>query len=120
MSDQFLVRGVVDGLDAGDVRDELGLMAMNVFDEFGLGVGWARDQDRLHISQCCGNAVEIVLILGGFSRPDTVGFVVKVLRRIVGMEHEVVDTLTIEMKDARFAMIDPDDGVVMAGHLIGP
>ena len=120
MRDQIIVGWVIDRFDPGDVLDQLGLVTMNVLDQLGLGVGRAGDQDRMRVSQSARNAVEIVLILGRFSGADTVRLVVQVFGRIVRMLHELIDALAIKVKHARFAMIDPNDGVVVAGHLISP
>jgi hypothetical protein len=32
------------------------------------------------------------------------------------MDHQLIGAFAIEMKDASFAVIDPDDGMMAAGH----
>src|SRR5580700_8293462 len=46
MGDQLPVARMIHGFDADDGLHQQRMMLMNVFDEFGLGVGRSRDQNR--------------------------------------------------------------------------
>jgi len=51
--------------------------------------------------------------------PDGVGFVMDVFCRMIRMQYESVNVRRIEMENAGFVMIDPDDGmIVMTVHEI--
>ena len=120
VGNQFLVCRVIDRFDARNMLDEPGLVAMDVFDEFGLGNGRARDQDRMYVCQRCGYGVQVILVLGRMAGADAIRLMMQMLGWIVRMQHELIDAVAIEMKDAGFAMIDPDDGVAVAGHAVNP
>jgi hypothetical protein len=57
-----------------------------------------------------------ILILAGVSAADRIGLVVDMPRWIMRMNDEAFGVVAIEMKDARFAMIDPDNCVIMTRH----
>jgi hypothetical protein len=42
--------------------------------------------------------------------------VVNVARRVLWVQHDAIDLCNVEMKDARFAVVDPNDGVIVARH----
>ena len=61
-----------------------------------------------------------LLVFRGVAAADGIRMVMDVYGRIVRMHHMLVRFRRIEMKHARFAMIDPDDGVIMFAHVMLP
>ena len=54
------------------------------------------------------------------SAADAIGLVMDVLGRTLRMHDKAFDVRRAEMKNTRFAVVDPDDGmIVMAGHVLG-
>ena len=59
------------------------------------------------------------MIRRGVSATDAIGLVMEVLRRVLRMHNNALDVRRAEMENARFPVIDPDDGViVMSGHVL--
>jgi hypothetical protein len=57
-----------------------------------------------------------ILVFRRVAAADAVGLVMNMARRVVGVQDEAVDVRNVEMKDARFAVVDPNNRVVVAGH----
>jgi hypothetical protein len=65
-----------------------------------------------------GDRVKNGVVFGGVPAADRIGLVMNVLGGIVRVQHQLLDIGRAEMEHPRFAMIDPDDGVmVMTGHM---
>jgi hypothetical protein len=60
------------------------------------------------------------LVLGGVAAADRMRLVMQMVDLVLRMHHLVVDVLDIEVKHARLAMIDPDDGMEMLAHGTAP
>ena len=113
---QLFVCGVINCLNAGNVLNQRLLIAVYVLDQLGLGIRRTSDQDLVDAGKRERDTVEIVLIFGGVPRPDAVGFMVQVMRWVFRMNDNAAGAFPVEMKDACFAMIDPNDGVLCIGH----
>ncbi len=116
MSHQFAVGGMVDSFNAFNLDAELRVVRVNVFYKFGFRVRRACDQNGLGVGQAFNDAMIVLLIFRSVSRTDRVGFVVQMLRWIVRMDYETLKPLAIKVENSRFTMIDPDNGVIFAGH----
>jgi hypothetical protein len=57
-----------------------------------------------------------ILVFRRVAAADAVGLVMNVARRVVGVQDEAIDVRNVEMKDAGFAVVDPNNCVVVAGH----
>jgi hypothetical protein len=111
---QLTIAGVVDGFDCHNARGEIRAVMLNVLDELRFGAGRAGDEDDAGVSHRVRHALEEVVILARVPAADAVGLVVQVPGGIIGMYDEAVDLCCVEMKHARFAMIDPHHGVVVS------
>ena len=114
-AERFVAR-VVNRLNTGDVGDEPRLMRVDMLDELGFRVRTPRDQDRLGGGECCGEVLVEILVLGRVTGADRADLVVDVARRVIRTHDDELDLGSIEVKDARFMMINADDGVIEAGH----
>ena len=100
---------MVDRLHRRDDADQLRIVVVDVLDEFGLGVRRAGDENRAGVSDGLRNAMKKILILRGVPAADGIRLVMDMPSRVVGMQHELVDSRQPEMEYARLAVIDPDD-----------
>ena len=83
-----------------------------------LCVGRAGDEDRARIRDRLRDRVQKGVVFGGVPAADRIGLVMNVFGGIVRVQHELLDIGRAEMEHPRFAMIDPEDGVMMmTGHV---
>ena len=117
VSDKFAIGGVVDSLDACNLGAQCGHMALDMLDELGLRTCRSRDE----YGSCVGDGLRYPLkefvILGGVAAANCVGLVVDMKGWVVGTEYEAIDLRHVEMKDAGFVVVDPDDRVKVGGHM---
>jgi hypothetical protein len=72
---------MIDRFHPGDDVHQLGVMMMNVFDQFYLCIGWTRNEDSASARERLGDCVEIVMIFRGVSAPDGVRLVLLAFAR---------------------------------------
>jgi hypothetical protein len=109
---------VIDAFHADDLLRQLRIVLADMFDQRGLGVGRAGDKDRTGIGDRLRDRMQKSMVFGGVPAADRIGLVMNVFGGIVGVQHQLLDIGRAEMKNARFAMIDPNDGVMMMdGHI---
>ena len=112
---------MIDSFHSEDDVHQLWIVVMNMFDQFGLCVGWARDENRTGVCNRLGNGVEIIVIFCCVPATDRVCLVMNVLGWVIRVQNEPFDVYQAEMEHARLMVIDPDDGVeVMCTHGISP
>ncbi len=107
---------MVDGFDARHAHGKIGLVRRQMFRQLVLGAGRPDDQDRARPGESLGDVIEEILVDRRMAAADRVGLGVQMHHPVVGMDHGTVDLVGIEVKDLRFVMIDPDDGVKMRLH----
>ena len=73
-----------------------------------------RDADGAGIGEGERHRVQEFMVPGGVSAADRAGLVVDMLGRMIRMQHQLFDLGRVEMENPRLAVIDPDDGVIMA------
>ena len=56
------------------------------------------------------------MVLRRVAAADAVGLMVNMACGIVGVQHEAIDLRHVEMKNAGFVVVDPDDRVIVARH----
>jgi hypothetical protein len=111
---------MIDGFHPDDDRHPLRIVLVNMLDKFGLGVGRPCYENRTSIRNRIHDCLKIVVIFCGMSASDGVGLMMDVSRRMIRMQHESFDVRRVEMENAGFVMIDPDDSMlVMVVHDIG-
>ena len=108
---------MIDRFHPRDDVHQLGVMMMNVFDQFCLCIGWTCDQNGSSVRNRLGDCVEIVMIFRGVSTSDGVSLVMDVPRRVVGVQDKSFNICRAEMEHARFVVINPNDSMeVMLVH----
>ena len=113
MIDQLTITWVVDRLHRRDPRCKARLMLFDVLEQFRFCVGRAGYQDHTGIGNRLSHPLEKVVIFGGMSATDAIGFVMQVPSWIIRMHDKLVGVRRVEMEHAGFAMIDPNHGMMM-------
>ena len=111
---------MVDRFRPGDEIRQLGVMIMNVFDQFCLCIGWTRNEDSARVRKRLGDCVEIAMIFRGASAPNGVRLVMDVPGRVLGVQDNSFNIGWAEMEHTRFVVINPDDGMKMLAHDTAP
>lgn len=107
---------MIQCLDSGEALQQARVVALDVLHELVLLATGAGDQDRTGAAQGKRCPVQELLILGGVSAADGVGFVVDVLVRMPRTHDFPIELVRVEMKDPCLVMIDPDDRMIVLGH----
>ncbi len=115
VGDEFALAGVISRFDALDLDHHSGMDALDVLDEFVLVVRRADDQNRLRVGERLGHHFEKGLVFGE-GTTDALLRALELTDRVVGVDDDLVGVLAAEMENAGQAMVDPDDGVVLALH----
>ena len=119
IGDELRVAWMIDSFQSDDDVHQLGIVVVNVFDQFGLCVGWSRYENPPGVRNCFSDCVKIVLILGGVPTPDGVRLVMDVTGRMIRVQNESFNVGRAEMEHASFMVIDPNDRMmVMDRHQI--
>jgi hypothetical protein len=113
MGDECTIAGMVDGLNRRDPLDEWGVVAVDVLDQFGLGVRRTGDQYCAGAADCTDHVLKEGVIFGGMPAADRVGFVMNVSSGMFRMHDDFVNIRRVEMKHSRFMVIDPDGRVIV-------
>jgi hypothetical protein len=115
--DKFRVTRMIDRFHSGDDVHQLGVMMMNVFDQFCLCIGWTRDENSTSVRNRLSDCVEIVMIFRGVPAANGVRLVMDVSGRVVRVQDKSFNICWAEMEHTRFVVINPNDGMeVMLIH----
>jgi hypothetical protein len=104
---------MVDGLNRRDPLDELGIVAVDVLDQFGLGIRRTGDQYCAGGTDRIDHVLEEGVIFRGVPAADRVRFVMNVSSGMLRMHDDLVNIRRVEMKHPRFMVIDPDGSVIV-------
>jgi hypothetical protein len=107
--------GVIGRFDALDLDHHAGMDALDVLDEFVLLAGRPDDQDRLGVGDRLGHLFEKALVFGE-AAPGALLAALEIAHGMLGVDDDLVGVFAAEMENAGQAMVDPDDGVVLALH----
>src|SRR5205823_14851485 len=88
---------MVDGLNRRDPLDELGVVAVDVLDRFGLRIGRTGDQYCSGGTDCTDHVLKEGMIFGGVPAADRGGLVMNVSSGMVPMQDELVKIRRCEM-----------------------
>jgi len=113
VGDECTIGGMVDGLNRRDPLDELGVVAVDVLDQFGLRIGRTGDQYCSGGTDCTDHVLKEGMIFGGVPAADRVGFVMNVSSGMLRMHDDLVNIRRVEMKHPRFMVIDPNGSVIV-------
>jgi len=113
VGDECAIGGMVDGLNRRDPLHELGIVAVDVLDQFGLGIRRTGDQYCAGGTDCTDHVLKEGVIFGGVPAADRVRFVMDVSSGMLRMHDDLVNIRRVEMKHPRFMVIDPDGSVIV-------
>jgi hypothetical protein len=113
VGDECTIGGMVYGLNRRDPLDELGVVAVDVLDQFGLGIRRTGDQYCAGGPDCTDHVLKEGVIFGGVSAADRIGFVMNVSGGMLRMYDDLVNIRRVEMKHSRFMVINPDGSVIV-------
>jgi hypothetical protein len=116
MPDQFAIRRMIDRFNTGNLLAQQRSMLLYVLDEFHLGICRPGNQNRPGIGNGVSYALIKIMILGCVATADGLRLVVKMARWIMRVKDKLVDVRNVEMKHARFAVIDPNNRMVVMRH----
>lgn len=110
---ELTIGGMVDGLHADDARFELQVVRVHVLQEVQLGGGGTDDEDLVRPVEREGNlAKEPLRVIGVvLLRGVVVGVTPDVVARRV--ERRLVESIALDVEDARFVMVEPDRYVMI-------
>lgn len=112
---------MINGFHPEDNLHQLGIMVLDVFDQFSLCIGWTCNKNRAGICNCFSNGVKIAVIQRIMTASNGIRFVMDVPSRVIGMQNKLIDVCRAEMKHPRFMMIYPDNGmIVVFAHGFNP
>ena len=111
---------MVDSFHCGNALHQLGIVVVNVLDQFGLRIGWPGNQNRAGVGNRCGDGLEKVVILRRVPAADGICLVVNVPGRMIRVQHQPFDIRRAEMEHPRFMVIDLNDRVVVLSHGMSP
>jgi len=112
---------MVDRFYSGYDFRQLRVLKVNVLDQFSLCIRWSGDENCAGVCDRFGDRVKIVAVRRCVSAPDRVCFVMDVPGRIIRVQNQFINVCRIEMKHARFAVINPDHRMIMMfGHGMCP
>jgi hypothetical protein len=114
VGDELAVCGMVDCLDPNNLPTQYRHVALDMLYELCLRIGGPRYEHGTGIGDSLYHALKEILIRRYLTTANAVGLVMNMARRIVGVQHKSIDLRNVEMKYARFMVIDPDDGVIVA------
>ena len=113
VGDECTIAGMVDGLNRRDPLDELGVVAVDVLDQFGLGIRRTSDQYCARGTDCTDHVLKENVIFGGVPAADRVRFVMNVSSGMLRMHDDLVNIRRVEMKHPCFMVIDPNGSVIV-------
>ena len=62
ISDELRVAWMIDSFYSDDDVHQLGIVVMNVFDQFSLCIGWSRNENRTGVCNRLADCVKIIVI----------------------------------------------------------
>ena len=116
VGDECAIGRMVNGLNRRDPLDELGIVAVDVLDQLGLGIRRTGDQYCAGGTDCTDHVLKEGVIFGGVPAADRVGFVVNVSSGMLRMHDDLVNIRRVEVEHPRFMVIDPDSSVIVVRH----
>jgi hypothetical protein len=118
--EQRTVAWVIEGFNAGNSLGKMRFDSLDISDELSLGVRWTRDQYRPGLREGLSHAFEELLIDRRMAAITGIRLVMNVLIRVGTAHGRAIDLRRIEVKHLRFAVIDPDQCVIVTTHTLPP
>jgi len=114
VGDEFTIGKPVKRFDTGNPCAHQRRVPRDMLDQLVFGLCRPGHKDCACIGNGLHYVVEEVMVLARVTAANAVGLVVDMLRGIVRVNQKLISLGDIEMKDAGFEMIDPNDRVIMA------
>ena len=109
---------MIDGFHSGDSFHLLGVVLLNVLDQFGLCAGRSGNQNSTSVRNSLCDRLKVVVIFRGVTASDGIRLVMNLFCRMIWMQDETFDVGWAETEDTGFSVIDPDDGMMMMTKVI--
>lgn len=104
---------MINSLHPENCLHKLGIMVLDVFDQFSLCKGWPGDKNRAGIRNRVSNGVKIGLIQCIVAASNGIRLVMDMPGRVIGMQNKLIDVCRAEMKHPRFMVIYPNNGMIV-------
>jgi len=118
--EQLAVGRMIKGLDAGDLLRQSGVRLFYILRQFRLGVRRSGNQYRSSVRDGFGDVLEKFLVQGHMSATARVGVMMDVLMGVFAADAGIVGIGRVELEYLGFAVIDPDQYVIMLSHGLKP
>lgn len=116
MRDDLAIAGMIRRFHGDDAIADFRFMATKIFDKFGLRQRRANDQDLGRIADSIHYLPQKLDVRRRVAAADRGGFVIKLPRWQLRMQHHLVLAQEPDVKDASLGMVDPNDRVEVGGH----
>lgn len=113
--DEFGIAGMIQGLNGGDPLRQLGSVFGYVILELRLSIAGACEQDRARVRKCFDHPFEEFRVHALMTASRHIRFVLHVMAALRA-HHDSVRIGRVDMEYLGFAVIDPDDDVILIGH----
>jgi hypothetical protein len=114
--DQFAISQMIETLNPYDLRHQLRAMAGDMLGQLVFSLGWASNEHRASV----GNGLRDLLKVNGvdsrMTAANSVGPMMNMAGGIMRVKHKPFNIGNIEMENACFKMVDPDDRMIMTRH----
>jgi len=98
VSNQSTIARMVNGLHSRNYVYQTGIMVVDMFHEFRLGVRWACNENSTRAGYRLGNPMKKVLILRSMPATDRIRFVMDMQGRIMRMQNQTLNVRPSEME----------------------
>ncbi len=102
VGDELSVAWMIDGLHTDNDLHQLGIVLADVFDQFGLGIGWPGNENRAGIGNRLSDGLEEGVIFRRVPASHGVCLMMNVAGRMIRVQHQPLDIGRAEMEHACF------------------
>jgi hypothetical protein len=114
VGDEFAFGEPVERFDAGNLGTHVRRMSCDVFDELVLCISRPGHKHGTRIGNSARHLLKELMVFPGMTATNAIGLVVNMVRRIMRVEHKLINLSNVEMKNSGFEVIDPDDRMIVA------
>jgi hypothetical protein len=114
--DKFAIGQMIETFNPNDPTHQLRAVTGDVLDQLVLSLSWAGNEHRASVTNSLRHVLEITGIDACVTAADGVGLMMDMAGRVMRVKHKPFDLGNVEMKNARFKMVDPDDRMIMTRH----
>jgi hypothetical protein len=114
--DKFAISQMIETFNSNDLTHQLRAMTGDVLGQLVLSLGGASDQHRSRVCYGQRHLLKVARINSCVTTANSVGFMMDMASWIMWVKHKPFNVGDIEMENARFKMIDPDDRMIMTRH----